>query len=372
MARARIFRPVTDEAGNLQYGATVTLRNEDASALITQTIYGSATGSDVIENPFVIGSGYLSIWLDTPERLNVLVEVQGLPETTVILDANAPAPEMFQTAFPFKVLNAPVAGYTVVATSDTEGEWQAVPAPSGPVPVHNHEGAGTNSVALGTGASATGSSSTAVGDSATATAAGATSFGYSADATGTSSTAAGVNSSAPGANSTALGENSSASGTLATAVGSGAVSSGAQATALGHAALAAGDNTVALGDSAQAAGAGSSAIGANAQSSADNALALGTGAAAAYANSVAVGPGAATTAADQVALGTAAQTVLAVGDLQILAGASLAGAASTLGFFGSAGAVQQTVSGADGGNLVLRALIDALAALGLIVDSTTP
>lgn len=53
------------------------------------------------------------------------------------------------------------------------------------------------------------------------------------------------------------------------------------------------------------------------------------------------------------------------------ANASLAGASSTLGFYGSAGTTRPTVSGAKGGDAALGSLIGALAALGLIVDATS-
>lgn len=50
---------------------------------------------------------------------------------------------------------------------------------------------------------------------------------------------------------------------------------------------------------------------------------------------------------------------------------STTGTAGKLGFLGASGQVRPTVSGDDGGNLALRELIDALAAYGLITDSTT-
>jgi hypothetical protein len=59
------------------------------------------------------------------------------------------------------------------------------------------------------------------------------------------------------------------------------------------------------------------------------------------------------------------------GPLAAAGNASLAGAAATLGFYGSAGATRPTLSGAKGGNAALGSLISALAALGLIVDGTS-
>ena len=51
--------------------------------------------------------------------------------------------------------------------------------------------------------------------------------------------------------------------------------------------------------------------------------------------------------------------------------ASLAGASSTLGFFGASGITKATVVGSRGGNAALASLLNALASYGLIVDSTT-
>lgn len=51
--------------------------------------------------------------------------------------------------------------------------------------------------------------------------------------------------------------------------------------------------------------------------------------------------------------------------------ASLASATGTLGFYGAAGTAKPTISGAKGGNAALGSLITALAALGLITDTTS-
>lgn len=53
------------------------------------------------------------------------------------------------------------------------------------------------------------------------------------------------------------------------------------------------------------------------------------------------------------------------------ASAQLGSAAANIGFFASIGAAKQTVTGAKGGNAALGSLLTALAAYGLITDSTT-
>jgi hypothetical protein len=51
--------------------------------------------------------------------------------------------------------------------------------------------------------------------------------------------------------------------------------------------------------------------------------------------------------------------------------ASIAGATSTLGFYGATGTAKPTISGAKGGNAALGSLIAALVSLGLITDATS-
>lgn len=50
---------------------------------------------------------------------------------------------------------------------------------------------------------------------------------------------------------------------------------------------------------------------------------------------------------------------------------TLDGAANTVGFFGTAAAAKQTVSGSRGGNAALGSLLTALAAYGFVTDTTT-
>lgn len=49
----------------------------------------------------------------------------------------------------------------------------------------------------------------------------------------------------------------------------------------------------------------------------------------------------------------------------------LDGAANTIGFFGTAAAAKQTVSGAKGGNAAVASILTALVAYGLVTDSTS-
>lgn len=370
MARAHLFRPVTDEKGNLLYGAQVTMRTADASGVIAQAIYaGPLSSAETLVNPFVISGGYIDVWLDTPERVDFLIETGGRDPFALVLDIAPPAEEVLRTAYPFQVTNEPYDGAILVGDSNTEASWQDAPEPpGGAVPAHDHGGDGANSTSLGTDAAATGANATSVGDSSQASGEDATSFGYLSSATGDRSSAYGANSSATGDDSTTMGQGSSASDG-GTSMGQGALSSG-RAAAFGRASQASGEGAVAVGPVAQATGEDALAVGAGANASGERAMAVGPGTNATHARAAAVGPGAETTDDDQVALGGPGSTVAVLGALRVDQNATLAGATGLLSFFGAEGAPKQTVEGVVT-DPVLAEVIALLAAMGLIEDATT-
>lgn len=372
MARAHLFRPVTDEHGNLLYGATVTVRKADVSAPIEQVIYTSPWDAEaVVDNPFTIPSGFVDLWLETPQRVNLLIQSAGRADISIYLDVPAPAEEVVRADFPLRVTNPAAAGTVLTGLDETSAAWQPVPPPpAGSVPVHWHPGTGANSVALGTGAVASADSTTAVGDSAAASASGATAYGQASQATNPGATALGAGSQAVADYGTAVGYLAAASDLGSVAVGAQALASGSQAVATGYLAHATGVDATALGASATAAGDGAVAVGANASATGVNTLALGRGASAQHDNAAAIGDGAATTAPDQVALGSADQTVLVAGDAAVQGNAVLGSATSQVAFFGAAPAPRQVVTGSDGGDLTLRAVLAVLGDLGLIDNQT--
>jgi hypothetical protein len=251
----------------------------------------------------------------------------------------------------------------------------------GQVPAHTHAGSGANSVLLGASAVASGVASIAVGSSAQATADKATAFGSQAQATAADTVAVGAEAKAPSVSSVAIGPR--ASGSLAstgwTAVGTDAYVDSADGIAVGRSAEVYGEGGTAVGYNAYVgSGAqGAVALGQNAQALASGSLAVGANAvvAATHNNSTAIGNGAKTSAAMQTLLGNPdfPYGITAVANrLYALAGVNLGtDASSRLGFFGAEGTVRPTVTGSDGGNLVLRNLISALTGLGLITNSTT-
>lgn len=372
MARAHLFRSVTDDKGNLLYGAEVTARQINLSDKITQTIYAGPLGdAAVLENPFVIDGGYIDVWLDSPERVNFLVDSPGRDPMSVYLDVNTPAPEQVRSLYPLVITNQPADGKVLIGDGPDTASFQNPPTvTAGAVPAHDHDGGGVDSTRLGTGASAEGVRSTAIGDQAVANFSDSTALGYQAAASATGATAAGNAAQALGVDATAVGRAARAD-TGSTAVGRDSIATGTRATALGLNASAAGAGALAVGSASSASGQDSVALGKGAAAIGAAATAIGSGASAPNARSVALGAGAATTEDDQIVLGAPGTTTLALGDLRALDSAHVAGATSTLGFFGAAGATKQVVTGSDGGDLVLRTLLSLLAAHGLIDNQTT-
>ncbi|WP_370851315.1 ESPR-type extended signal peptide-containing protein [Megasphaera sp.] len=214
---------------------------------------------------------------------------------------------------------------------------------------YNNDGAtGTQSTAIGVGASAI-TNGTAVGNGAAASGEGGTAIGQSSTANGVSSVAIGQSASAQNDNAIAIGHsavsynNAVAIGynaearneksihigsmsTTGTQDGSGSVSLGYDATAtgagaasLGYQATASGTDAVAVGQESSSTGAGSVAMGYTAKSSADHATAVGTTAEANTAEGTAVGYGAKVNGTKGLALGSGASVAAESGGKQSVA-----------------------------------------------------
>lgn len=373
MARAHLFRPVTNGDGVPLYGAKVTVRSVDLSGNITQTVWDGPLNTAMAQgNPITINGGYIDIWLDYPQRVNLLIQQPGADDISVFMDVSAPADQVIQSDQPLRVTGDMSAGQVLLAVDSNTASFGDAPlsAPSGTVPAHQHEGDGANSVALGVSAVASGTNSTAYGVQATASNTDSTAVGYQSNSTGVGAVAVGSGAGATGDDGVAVGYQAQAvSGSVA--VGSGSSSEGVRGTAVGTNSLTQNGGSVAVGYGAQSVGVDSVAIGDNAQAQGDQSIAIGGSAVAAYDRSTAIGNGAVTNSVDQLVLGTATQTVVLPGTLMVQGDARIGAGGNTIGFFGSYGSAKQTVTGSDGGNLVLRGLIQYLAALGIITDSTT-
>lgn len=531
MARAHLFRPVTDREGNLLYNATVTVREVDYAIPVGQPLYAGPTGEDTLDNPFTAVNGVIDFWIETPQRMSVLVQHDQVSDILVYLDAPPPPEEIVSSTTPLEIVNAPTVSGQVLLSTSTAGQAQWGNPPSGTgltpvvvassqsftsggdpagwgfvqtnggghtydplsipsgtnyqyslrmtqsanngtvtltgpafnllesgrlsvwiksslfagetftvkvsdisavqttlttisetrdwgfyafdlaagtytpiftytgqatfaagdhslwmtgyvaqyggnIPPHNHNGTGTNSVALGTGATATGNSATAVGVNASAAGVNASAYGYGTSAGGANTLAAGYNAAAGADYSMAIGSGATGSATNQAwvSVGYGANATGTESVAMGKNASAQADYSVAVGSAAQAGSSGTSAVavGQNAVANGANSVAIGQGAVvgATHNNSVALGAAAATTGANQIVLGNAAAIATITGSLQNYGIASLGSATSRIGFYGAAGNTIQTISGSDDGNVTVRSLVNALAAMGLVINNT--
>lgn len=126
--RAHFTRPVTDEQGDLLPNVQVTVFDPGTTTPISQVLYTSDTGSNVLTNPFVSATGVIDVYLDQPARVRFGI-VQG---------------------------NLPMQFYEDVDVLAAGSDSQ-------------HFGAGTNSLAIGVGATSLGDSATGLGPSASAT-----------------------------------------------------------------------------------------------------------------------------------------------------------------------------------------------------------
>jgi hypothetical protein len=221
--RAHFTRPVTDEQGDLLPNVQVTVFEPGTTTPISQVLYSSDTGNNVVTNPFVSSTGVIDIYLDQPTRVRFGI-VQG---------------------------NLPMQFYEDVDVLAAGSDSQ-------------HFGAGADSLVLGVGASSPGDTSTALGPASSSA--------------GVNSLAVGPSANAVGDYSAAMGQAASTQGASGLAVGRTATSTGLASTALGNGAQAAGDSSTAVGDGATAGFTHSTAIGAGAEADGNNRIVLGTAA----------------------------------------------------------------------------------------------
>lgn len=211
--RAHFTRPVTDDQGDLLPNVQITVYEPGTTTLISQTLYSTDTGNNVLSNPFVSSTGVIDIYLDTPARVRFGL-IQG---------------------------NLPVQYYEDVDVLAAGSDSQ-------------HSGTGPESLMIGVGASANGDSGTALGKAASAAGTNAVALGTSSNALGEYSTALGSSAAVQNISGVALGRNTSVTGDAGLAAGNGAQASGASSTALGAGAEAAWARSTAVGAGAVADG----------------------------------------------------------------------------------------------------------------------
>lgn len=357
--------------------------NYTHSLTLTQT---ANSGTSVVTGPTftLLESGRVSMWIKTDIASTETLVVEIVDSSSVHTVQATINQDQDWGFFAFDVAAGTwhsMITYTGQAVFDGTATHQVhltgyVAQYGGTVPPHTHDGTGTDSTALGEGAVASATGSTAVGAAATASGINASALGYNASAAGTSTLAAGYNASAPTDYSLAVGAGAtgSATATAWAAVGQNANAGGQEALAVGKGATVSSDYGVAVGSAATVgvSAASAVAIGQNASAQAQNAVAIGqdTVVGSGHDNSVALGSGATTTSSNQIMLGNQGALATVLGSMQNYGIVSLGTPGSRIGFYGSAGNVQQVVQGSDDGNVTLRTLVQALGNMGLIINNS--
>lgn len=221
--RAHFTRPVTDEQGDLLPNVQVSLFEPATTTLISQVVYSTDTGSNVLSNPYVSSTGIIDVYLDQPTRVRIGIVQGNLPmqfyEDVDILAAGSDSAHTGSGPFSLVIGNgAASAGDSAVALGNSASA------------------AGNNAVAVGPTTNGLGDFSTTVGPAATVQNASGTAVGRSASVTGDSGVALGYGASASGTSSTALGEGSTAAWAHSTAIGADAVADGDNRIVIGTAA----------------------------------------------------------------------------------------------------------------------------------------
>jgi hypothetical protein len=126
MSRSHVYKPITDELGNLLLGAQVTLREADSSTLVTAPLYAGASTSQQIGNPFTAIDGLINVWTDRPRRINALIQVVGRADVAQFLDI-LPDPGLLIVPS-----NASTVGQVPVAQADGTVQWSGGAGSSNP------------------------------------------------------------------------------------------------------------------------------------------------------------------------------------------------------------------------------------------------
>lgn len=173
----------------------------------------------------------------------------------------------------------------------------------------NNDGAtGSDAIAIGIFASATGNNATSLGVKSAATQANAIALGDFANASGIGSTAVGDYAIASGHSTVAVGSESNATGMDSIALGREAKGTANQATAVGGQAVAKDIHSLAVGFGSNATGRFASALGSGATTDKDFAMAAGYGANATAVSATALGEKSTADIAGGVALGSSSKT----------------------------------------------------------------
>lgn len=356
-----------------------------------QAVHSGNNGKLTVTMPAfsLLEAGYIGLWIkaDLAAGESVKVSYTKADTTVVVLETISNSRDWGYYRYPMvagSYLNAKVEMIGAASFAGTSGHsaWMTgvKVGYGGQVPAHTHPGTGANSVSLGTGSTANGAGSVSVGVNAASGGVNAVAIGYGASAAGGSAVAIGQGTAAPNTGVVVVGTGASGNATVTNwvAVGTGAYADAANGVAVGYNSKAYGADSTAIGSAAYAGSGASGAVaigqGSQALAASSTAIGMNTLVASGHANSTAIGDGAATTASSQIMLGAtdSARQVVVSGRLTALGQVNLGtSGTSKLGFFGTEPVVKPTVTGSRSANAALQSVLTALAACGLLTDSST-
>lgn len=127
MARAHLYRPVTDSEGNIVPNTQVTIYEAGTSQLLMQTLYAQPAGIETISNPYTTSDGVVEFYLERPQavRVGLRVAARGNDEHAIDhVNVDPSADSLVQAAIGFRISNGPTTGRFLQASAvPGQAEW---------------------------------------------------------------------------------------------------------------------------------------------------------------------------------------------------------------------------------------------------------
>lgn len=123
--RGHLYRPITDNLGNVVPNTIVTLFEVDNVTLLGQTIWSDPVSTSTPRmNPWTTSDGFIDIYLDVPQTLSIGLQTPGSPQTIIRNITVLPAPEALVLADEgFEVIGTQTAGYFLQAGVPGQAAW---------------------------------------------------------------------------------------------------------------------------------------------------------------------------------------------------------------------------------------------------------
>lgn len=89
--RAHLYRPIQNNEGDIRSGAVVSVYEPGTKTLTQTPLYANASGSAMLQNPFVATNGVVDLYTDLPTRFRLGIKV-GAEAEYLINDIDATSP----------------------------------------------------------------------------------------------------------------------------------------------------------------------------------------------------------------------------------------------------------------------------------------